>query len=1150
VNDRAAPAAPGRAHIASATAAGSWRLTNGRYAVQVSATGSGGSWIDDLAITRWNDEPFLEPEGWFVYLRDRASGALWSAGLSPTRVVPTAYRCEAVGGRITIAREDDGIAARMEIAPDPERPLEWRRVTLTNRSTRPRALEVTSYLEPVLARAADDAAHPAFSKLFLETDDHTSGTLLARRRPRRAGDRHPWVAHAFFGAGSLEHETDRARFIGREGTLARPRALIAEKPLSGTTGSVLDPALILRRVVSLPPGESRDLVLVLAAGDSREAVLALTHAAGIERTPPPGNGRLRNADHEPALVLRTPKRHAVPLVQRTQDPAGTPDALQWFNGIGGFNQAGDEYVIRLERDARGALVLPPKPWINVIANERFGFLVSERGAGCTWSGNSREHRLTPWSNDPVCDPYAEALYLRDEESGTCWSPLPGPLDAGGRHEVRHGFGYTCFRHEADGIGHDTTMFAARRDPVKLTTCKLSNRGGRARRLSLFAIHRLVLGATGADRRAIATEILAGHGAILARRGGEPAATFAALAGPQGAAMQFSGDEAAFIGAGGSLGEPAALATPTLDGRAGADLTPCLALQITFEVPANGETELVLLLGEGTDAADARALIERYAAPAAARRALEEVRAFWSDTLSRVRIETPSPPLDLMVNGWLLYQTIVCRLWARSGFFQSGGAYGFRDQLQDASALALVRSDLTREQILLNARHQFVEGDVLHWWHPEGPRGLRTRFADDLLWLPYLTADYIQTTGDEAILDQELPFMTAPALAPGEDEVFLTPQVSRETADLYEHCCRALDRSLGGGVHDLPLFGTGDWNDGMNAIGREGRGESVWMAFFLYAVLGDFIPMCERRKDADRVKRYRARRASLPAAIEKWGWDDAWYLRAWHDDGAKIGSRKSDECRIDALVQAWATLSGAAPPERADQALDALESHLIDDHAGIIRLLTPPFDKTPHDPGYIRGYLPGVRENGGQYTHAAVWVARAFAERGRRDRAAHLLEMLSPVSHGSTPEAVATYQVEPYVVAADVYGVSPHVGHGGWTWYTGSSGWMFRTAVESILGLQLEGGDTIVLKPCIPDEWPRAAVTWKLPDGGGEYRIAFANPSGTAAAIVAATLDGQPIVITAGSARVPIIRDAGIHVVNLTLGGVDGAEPPSSQSLQR
>jgi cyclic beta-1,2-glucan synthetase len=834
---------------------------------------------------------------------------------------------------------------------------------------------------------------------------------------------------------------------------------------------------------------------------------------------------------------RRPRPRFTPL--RPAPPTRSRAArLRWDNGYGGFSEDGSEYVVRV--GAAGNR--PPMPWINVVANEQVGFLASEAGAGYTWSRNSREHRLTPWSNDPVLDPHGEALWIRDEETKRFWSPLPGPTSAGVPCEVRHGFGYTSWRQACADLEQEVVAFVSRHDPVRVVRVRLRNVGRRRRRLSLFSYARLVLGvAPEESTRSVVTARDPGSQALLAWNAlaGDFAggvAFTAAVVPPRAKRVRVTADRTAFVGRHGSLASPAAVAASTaLDGRTGAGLDPCAALQVPVAVRPGETVEVSFLLGEVGSRADARALVARYRCPDAIADALSEVRRFWRETVSAVTVETPVPGIDVMLNGWLLYQDLACRMWGRSAFYQSGGAFGFRDQLQDSTALVWSRPELTRAQIVLHAAHQFVEGDVLHWWHPPSGRGTRTRFSDDLVWLAWAASFYVRTTGDWSVLDEPAPFVRARPLAPGEDEAYLLPEPAEETGDVYAHCCRALDRALTRGAHGLPLMGTGDWNDGMNRVGREGRGESVWMAFFLYAVLGDFVPLCERRGDTARAARYAEYRRDVRAAAEATAWDGAWYRRAYYDDGTPLGSAAGDECRIDALVQAWAVISGAAPRERAEQAMDAVERDLVDESAGLVRLLWPPFDRTPHDPGYIKGYVPGIRENGGQYTHAALWVVRALAELGRRDRAAALLERIGPVWHGMTRDRVAVSQVEPYVVVADIYGVPPHVGRGGWTWYTGSAGWMYRVALESVLGVAIEAGQTLCVQPRIPDRWPRASVALRLADGVTRYEVELANPTGRAERVVRALVDGVAVQIVDGAARVPLARDGQVHRVRVELG---------------
>ncbi len=833
-----------------------------------------------------------------------------------------------------------------------------------------------------------------------------------------------------------------------------------------------------------------------------------------------------------------PPRRPAPL-KKSEAVAGR-EALQCSNGHGGFSADGSEYVIPLPLE-NGTLPLPPMPWVNVLANPEFGCIVTEKGAGYTWSRNSQANRLTPWSNDPIRDPHGEAFYVRDDDSGKTWSPLPGPAPARCAYTVRHGFGRSRFLSTFDGLKQSVEVIVPPEDPVKLVSIILTNDTGIPQNLSFFSYHQLLL-CSAPDR----------HQAVLAwtdpegvSRASNPRAgdfsggrvfSIAVAHGVSSVASTSAHSSGKFIGDGG-MDAPSGLA---LRGKwtdePGFGRDACFAKKLSFKLDPGRKVEIVVVIGEVMSEAEEKTLVARYSAPGAFAKASEAVTAHWDDMLNRVQISTPLPEVDLMVNGWLTYQNLACRIWGRSAFYQSGGAYGFRDQLQDSGALAAMHPELMRSQILLHAAQQFPEGDVTHWWHPDPMnRGMRTNFSDDLLWLPYLTDHYLQTTGDETVLQESLPFIEGPLLGPDEDEEYMKPEISKRGATVFEHCCLAIDKSLTRGEHGLPLMGIGDWNDGMSRIGREGRGESVWMGFFLYTILERWIPLCETHGEAERAAIYKDYRDELLRAINDAGWDGEWYRRAYYDDGTPLGTHTDTECRIDALAQAWAIISEAAPADRAKLSLDSLERELVNPEIGLIHLLYPPFVNTPHDPGYIKGYVAGVRENGGQYTHAACWVIRAMAEAGRRDRAAEYLRHLSPIWHSRDAASVALYKVEPYVVAADIYGAVPHVGRGGWTWYTGSAGWMFRVAVESVLGLRLEKGDTLVLSPRVPDGWPGFSIRYRTVSGKTLYQILVSVESGRADQVTAVKVDGKAVPVKDGTARWGIQDDGATHTVDVILG---------------
>jgi cyclic beta-1,2-glucan synthetase len=1253
-------------------------LSNGRYGLMVTNSGGGYSQWRGQELTRWRADQTCGALGTFCYIQEIDPDRLWSSTYQPVGGKPEGYSVNFALERAIFRRNDHGLHTETEVIVSPEDDAEIRRITLINRSDRARRLNITSYVELSMAPHNADRQHPAFNKLFIQTEVlPEQQALLAYRRARSDKEVPLYVAHrlTFEHSGDAclqeedwQFETDRRRFIGRGRTLANPMGAVQN--LGNSQGFVLDPMLGLRRSLTLKPGQRLQFSLVLAAGASREQVLLLMdkycdphainramdfawvsaqqelqimhiqpdearrfqqlashvlfpnqllratgerlaenrqgqaglwpygisgdlpiavvtigetrdlslarqmlqaytywrmhglstdlvilneEAGSYERplqerlerliqthtlfngTDQPGGIFLRNSAMIPEEDLKLIKFAARvvlvaargTLAQQLGAPKEIPQLLEklnrkrtlrepsaplpfmelnYFNSLGGFTPDGREYAIYL-----GPNTHTPAPWVNVMANPTFGTMVSETGSGFTWFGNSQRNRLTGWSNDPVLDPSSEALYIRDEESGTFWSPTAAPIREDSAYRARHGAGYTVFEHNSNGIEQELTVFVPVDDkggvPIKLQRLRLTNASSRRRRLSVTYYAELILGE---NRETSQMHVMTNWDdeaqALLALNRYHPEyperVTFVAIT---PLAESYGADRTAFIGRNRSLANPEGMEKTKLSQRSGAGLDPCAVLRVVLDLAPGERREVTCQLGQADSLTGARQLLRTYQQDQALEETLVQTKAWWDDLLGTIEVRTPELAADLLINRWLQYQSLSCRIWGRSAFYQSGGAFGFRDQLQDVMAFLYAKPELAREQILLAASRQFREGDVQHWWHPPSGAGIRSRITDDLLWLPYVVAQYVRVTGDSDILQVEIPFLNAPPLADNEHEVFIVPEIAQERASLFEHCRRAVSRGLTRGPHGLPLIGTGDWNDGMNLVGAEGKGESVWLAWFLTDLLQGMVELSGVLLQPGLGRTYQQERKDLIQRIELAAWDGEWYRRGTFDDGSPLGSVASKEAKIDSLPQSWAWLSGAADPARAEIALESAWQHLVLQKEGLVLLFEPPFDKSEPSPGYIKGYPPGVRENGGQYTHAALWMAMAMARKGDGTRAVQLMRMLNPVEHARDADAVWLYGVEPYVVAADVYRLPDRVGQGGWSWYTGSAAWMYRVWVEEVLGLQVRGGE-LRINPVIPASWPGFSLTYR--HGETIYAIEVENPDGCERGVAWIEMDGQ------------------------------------------
>jgi cyclic beta-1,2-glucan synthetase len=1292
-------------------------LGNLPYATIISNSGSGISRYGDLAVNRWRNDGTRDDYGQWCYLRDVTAGKVWSAGHQPVCAEAEWYRVLFASDRVTFMRRDDDIITTMEVAVAPGESAEVRRLTVHNSSSTTREIELTSYMEVVMAKPDSDRAHPAFGNLFVETEWlPESAALLAMRRPRSATDKPSWCGHVLSvvqSSGFVSCETDRARFMGRGRTGRDPVAMDKAGDLSGTVGAVLDPIFALRTTVTVPPGRSAEVTFTTFAAEDREQAvqmadlyhdsysarraldLSWAHAQaelrelgitpadaslyqelaghllfahpGFKGLTPKGEenklgqpelwglgisgdlpivlATLETADGLPSVrqllkvhhywrmkglvcdlvilnehpatylqelndellstvmassesglldrpggvfirrsdVLRAEDimlLHCLARIQVDCDGLGLGNFLEFpnvedqyqsggqipvlsaivadsakaaatvdgafavagpsmkapqpsvvesgeglamFNGLGGFN-ANHEYEIRLSGDS-----LPPAPWVNVIGNPAAGFVVSESGAGFTWAENSYFFRLTPWQNDPVRDSAGECIYLRDDDTGDVWTPTPEPVRERSAYTVKHGAGYSVFEHSHGDIFTQLRVGVPESDPVKIQILELRNDGSTPRRLTITNYLEWVLGVDKEKtQQHIRTEMAAGGRMMLARNYFDPQfASQVAFTALSEEVSSYTAARREFLGRNGSVLSPVALKRAQLSGDTGDTIDPCAALQSQIVIPPGETRRIVVLLGATEGSESAEALLAKYGTAETAIAALDHAARVWRARLGKISVKTPDPAFDVILNQWSLYQALSCRMWARSALYQSSGAFGFRDQLQDVMAFAYAEPGLAREHIIRSASRQFEEGDVQHWWHPQSGRGVRTRFSDDLAWLPFVVNHYLDLTGDKTVLDEPAPYLKMRLLNADEHEVYDLPQVSELAEPVYDHCVRALRKACTFGEHGLPLMGSGDWNDGMNRVGADGRGQSVWLAWFLITTLRKFAPHAEERGDHTAAQEFRANADKYNEAVESSAWDGAWYRRAYYDDGTPLGSEQSEECKIDSIAQSWSVISHSGEPERSRRAMKSLNEHLVREDARLIMLLTPPFNRGAHDPGYIQGYLPGVRENGAQYTHAALWAVLATALQGDGDHAMFLYRMLNPVTHALTPEDVATYKVEPYVIAADVYTAEGHLGRGGWTWYTGSASWLYRVGLEAILGFT-KRAETLEINPCVPADWKEFSIEYR--HGDSTYTITVRNPSGVQKGIASVTVDGTTV-----SGPISLVSDGQPHEVIVTMG---------------
>ena len=1230
-------------------------LSNRTYSVILNDCGGGYSKWNDINVTRWRPNLVNSYCGSFIYISQEGTNSWWSSTTQPcdddNDSCTVVFSCD----KAEYFRSDGQLDTHTEITVSAQDNAELRRVTVTNHSNNTKTIALTSYQEIVLAPHSSDESHPTFSNLFIRTEyEEKYNALLASRRPRTKHDNTLWAFHciAIDGEqiGQISYETDRCKFLGRNGTPASPLAMRPGHPLENADGAVLDPIFAIRCKLQIPVGGTVGVSFVTGISYSREEALTMSSkycspsavanafeltqtrtrlentylelgewqedeilsllphllysspqkekyadiitrnklsqcdlwTYGISGDVPIILFRIDSSDHIGMLdrILKTHEyfllkglecdlvvlcyqeasytRHlfesvnervAVSHARDMQNRRGgvfvrntdtmtqdgiellikvahvvvTGDAvrlvgaenynrhkkahglirtqnqytnaelimptLTFFNGYGGFDTAENEYVIHL-KDGQST----PLPWSNVIANAEFGCIASESGGGYTWYQNSRENKLTPWKNDPVCDIASECCYIKDTHSGDIFTATARPINDGGSYIIRHGLGYTIYQHNALGIEATQTIFVPPDEPVKIIDISLYNPGDTTRHFSATYVLKPLLGANLDANRFVRSWCIGDALCMENTYNGDFSGNicFLSCSEPENSVTTDASD---FVID--KNGIPSAIYEAMLSGKIGTGYESVAAMQTICSIEPKSTKKIIFVFGSCGSKEEVTKLTEKYRGTIAADFALSRTKNYWIDLTGGVRVNTPDESFNIMLNSWLLYQTIASRLFARSAFYQCGGAFGFRDQLQDVLSLLHHHPTHARKQIILHAAHQFKEGDVQHWWHavksaePGADRGIRTKFSDDLLWLVYVTCQYISTTQDYSILDEEAPFIDAELLDDITDERYSIPRLSGEVGSVYEHCLRALKRGLKLGEHGLVLMGSGDWNDGMSTVGNEGKGESVWLSWFVYDTLTQFIPVLRLKNDNRLAEEYENFNNELAANLDAYAWDGNWYRRAYFDDGTPLGSVINDECSIDAIAQAWSVISGAGTQSRSKAAMDALDRHLVKRENGLIMLLTPPFNCGDSEPGYIKSYVPGVRENGGQYTHASAWAIMAMAMMGD-ERAWEYYNMINPINHARTPIEIMQYKTEPYVMAADVYTNPQHMGRGGWTWYTGSSAWFYKVAVEHLLGITRQG-DKLYINPFLPPTWPQLSIAYRF--GKSTYHISIINKDG-------------------------------------------------------